>query len=59
MKVGESIKYQGYEIERSSKEDFITLIAHDTLKDAKDFIDRLIEANEIISPEEHRGRAKT
>ena len=41
--VGETIKYHGYPISHPIKEDFITEIAHNSLEDAKEFIDRLLK----------------
>lgn len=42
MKIGEVIYYKEYTITHPVKEDFITEIAHDRLKDAKTFIDFLL-----------------
>lgn len=56
MNIGESKKYRGYDISRPCEEDYVTEIAHDTLKDAKDFIDRLILSG-VISSEDDQEKS--
>lgn len=52
MKINDIIRYRNYEIVRTSKVDYCTVIAHDTLRDAKAFIDRLIAIDELVGEEE-------
>ncbi len=47
MKVGAVIKHRGYDISRPLEDDFVVEVGHDTLKDAKAWIDRLISKDEL------------
>lgn len=47
MKIGAQIKYRGYDITKHLEEDYVVEVGHDSLKDAKDWIDRLIVKNEL------------
>lgn len=48
MKVGEKVKHRGYDITRQNKTDYVVEVAHDSLKEAKEWIDRLIEDDELV-----------
>ena len=43
MEIDETVKYKGFNITHPCEENYITEIAHDSLEDAKHFIDALIE----------------
>lgn len=58
MGVGDAAIYKGYTISHPIKEDYVTVIAHDTLKDAKEFIDTLLERDLIDKPKKKRKSHK-
>ena len=51
MEVGEMVKYKGYDITRQSEPDYVVEVAHDSLEDAKAWIDRLIDIGQLDEPD--------
>ncbi len=54
MKVGDEIDYKGYSITHPIKKEYVTEVAHNSLEDAKEFIDTLLNHDLIVNvtPEE-------
>lgn len=54
MQIGSKVTYKGYIIEHPCVEDYVTLIAHNSLKEAKKYIDDGL-ANGSLEKEEHEA----
>ena len=45
MEIGEVLRYKGYTISHPRQKDYVTEIAHDSLQDAKEFIEELLDCD--------------
>ena len=54
MKIGDVVKHRGYPITKKRKDDYVVGVGHDTLKDAKEWIDQLIRNDELEGEEEKK-----
>lgn len=52
MKIGGTVYHKGYPISHPNEADYITEIAHDSLKDARKWIDKLLELSELEPAEQ-------